>query len=333
MSTETLTGIKPKRKQENIFQKIPQVYYFLVIVTVGGIILDQVFANGNILSNPSILRNIVIRSVALGIVAVGQTFVMIGASIDLSVAYTISLAGVLTSLIMQGDPARVPIAIVIVLLIGAFIGLVNGLIITKLKVNPFIATLGTGLIIEGMLSGSFSNFTGSVPKSFQALGYNSLGPIPYSIILLAVVVIGGWFILRQTKFGAHLYGVGGNMEIARLSGLRTSRVIIIAHIFCSLTAVLSSFFIVSRLGSGAPWVGPDGVYDLESIATTVIGGTALSGGRGGVFGTLAGVLIFGVIDTVFNQLGVDTFLKMVLRGAIIILAVASYSVRSKREAA
>lgn len=333
MSTETLTGIKDKKERNNIFKRIPQVYYFLIVVTVTGIFLDQVFANGNILSNPSILRNILIRSVALGIVAVGQTFVMIGASIDLSVSFTISLTAVLTSLIMQGDPARVPIAIVIVLLVGALVGLTNGLIITKLKVNAFIATLGTGLIIEGFLSGTFSNWSGSVPKSFRALGYDSLGPIPLSVILLAAVVIAGWFILSNTKFGAHLYGVGGNVQIGRLSGLRTDRVIISAHVICSITAVLSALFIVSRLGSGAPWVGPDGVYDLESVATTVIGGTALSGGRGGVFGTIAGVLIFGVIDTVFNQLGVDTYLKMVLRGAIIILAVASYSVRSKREAA
>ena len=122
MSTETLTGITANKKRESIFKRIPQVYYFLVIVTVVGLILDQVFANGNILSNPSILRNILIRSVALGIVAVGQTFVMIGASIDLSVAYTISLTAVLTSLIMQGDPARVPLAIFVVLIVGAVIG-------------------------------------------------------------------------------------------------------------------------------------------------------------------------------------------------------------------
>lgn len=332
MTTKIIIGNEIKR--ENIFKKIPQVYYFLVIITILGFSLDQVYANGNILSNPVILRNILVRSVALGIVAVGQTFVMIGASIDLSVAYTISLTAVMTSLIMQGEPARVPMAIVIVLLIGAFVGLINGLVVTKLNVNAFIATLGTGLIIKGILNGTFSSGSlGSVPKSFQALGYESLGPVPYSIILLGVVVLIGWFILSWTKFGAHLYGVGGNILVGRLSGLRTSRVLISAHIISSLTAVIAGLFIVSRLGSGAPWVGPDGVYDLESVAATVIGGTALSGGRGGVFGTLAGVLIFGVIDTVFNQLGVDTFLKTVLRGAIIILAVASYSVRSKRETA
>jgi ribose transport system permease protein len=331
MTTGTVTANGVKRGKLNV--RIPPVYYFLLIITVVGIFLDSTFASGKILANPTILTNILIRSVALGIVAVGQTFVMIGASIDLSVAFTISLTAVMTSQIMQGDPARVPMAIAVVIGLGILIGWINGLLITKANVNAFIATLGTGLIIKGILNGTFANFKGSVPKSFQAFGYDSIGPIPISVLTLLIVVTLGWFILSRTKFGAHLYGVGGNREIGRLSGLRTARVIIGAHIICSITAVLSGLFIVSRLGSGAPWVGPDGVYDLESVATTVIGGTALSGGRGGVFGTLAGVLIFGVIDTVFNQLGVDTYLKTVLRGAIIILAVASYSVRSKREAA
>ena len=331
MTSESISA--KSAKWANLVARIPPVYYFLVIIALAGIILDNLLANGNILSNPTILTNILVRSVALGIVAVGQTFVMIGASIDLSVAYTISLTAVLTSQLMQGDPARVPMAIAAVLTLGVVIGLINGLIITKLNINPFIATLGTGLVIKGILNGSFANYKGAVPKSFQFIGYESLGPIPISVLILLVVVVIGWFILSWTKFGAHLYGVGGSREIGRLSGLRTSRVMIGAHIICSLTAVLTGLFIVSRLGSGAPWVGPDGVYDLESVATTVVGGTALSGGRGSVFGTLAGVLIFGVIDTVFNQLGVDTYLKTVLRGAIIILAVASYSLRSKREAA
>lgn len=331
MSSETLSVARVRRIAQGI--RIPQVYYFLVIIAIVGVVLDQLFASGNILRNPTILTNILIRSVALGIVAVGQTFVIVGASIDLSVAFTISLVAVLTSEIMQGDPSRVPMAIAVVFAIGGVIGLVNGLVITKLKVNPFIATLGTGLIIKGILNGTFANYKGSVPESFRSFGYDSIGPIPISVLILLGVVVLGWFILSSTRFGAHLYGVGGSRELGRLSGLRTSRILIGAHVICSLTAVLTGLFIVSRLGSGAPWVGPDGVYDLESIATTVIGGTALAGGRGGVFGTLAGVLIFGMIDTVFNQLGIDTYLKTVLRGAIIILAVASYSIRSKREAA
>ena len=209
----------------------------------------------------------------------------------------------------------------------------NGLTITKLHVNPFIATLGTSLIIKGIINATFSNYTGSVPQSFEFFGYGTLGPLPVSILILLLIVLAGWFLLARTKFGSHLYGVGGNSEVARFSGVRTDRVLIGAHIICSMTAVLAGLFLVSQMRSGAPWVGPNGVYDLNSIATTVIGGTALTGGKGGVWGTLGGVLIFGVLETVFNQLGVNPYLKTVLQGAIIVLAVASYTIRSKKEAA
>jgi ribose transport system permease protein len=269
----------------------------------------------------------------LGIVAVGQTLVLIGASIDLSVAFTISITAVMSSYIMQGKTENVPVAIAGVFLIGIAIGLTNGLIITKLRVNPFIATLGTGLIIKGIINASFSNYTGSVPQAFEYFGYGTIGPIPVSIIILLLVVIIGWFILARTKFGAHLYGVGGNSEVARLSGVRTDRVLIGAHVLCSVTAVLSGMFLVSLMRSGAPWVGPNGFYDLNSIAVAVIGGTALSGGKGDVWGTLAGVLIFGILSTAFNQLGVNPYLKTVFQGLIIVLAVASYTIRSKKEAA
>jgi ribose transport system permease protein len=312
--------------------RIPPVYYFLIVVLVVSITLDQIYGDGQMLT-PTILANILVRSVALGIVAMGQTFAIIGASIDLSVAYTVSMTAVMASYWMQDDPARVPMAVVLVFIMGAGIGLINGLLTTKLKVNAFIATLGTGLVIKGLLNAAFSNFTGAVPRSFQSFGYDYIGPVPISALILLAVVIVSWFVLSRTRFGAHLYAVGGNQEASRLSGLRTDRVLIVTHIITSLTAVLTGLFVVSRLRSGAPWVGTDGLYDLESIAATVIGGTALSGGRGGVWGTLAGAIIFGILDTVFNQLGVDTYLKTVLRGAIIILAVASYTMRSRREAA
>jgi ribose transport system permease protein len=331
MTTATNSGNRINRILQTL--RIPPVYFFLVVIFLFGGLMDQIFSDGQIFTNQAILINIIVRSVALGIVAIGQTLVIIGASIDLSVAYTISITAVMSSYIMQGDPANVPLAILVVFGIGALIGLVNGLIITKLHVNSFITTLGTSLIIKGIINATFTNYTGSVPRSFQYFGYEMIGPIPVAVIVLIIVVLAGWFLLNRTKFGAHLYGVGGNVEVARLSGLRTDRVLIGAHILCSMTAVLTGLFLVSRLQSGAPWVGPDGLYDLESIATTVVGGTALAGGKGGVWGTLAGVLIFGVLDTVFNQLGVNPYLKTVLRGVIIVLAVASYTYRSKKEAA
>ena len=329
MTSATITASVQERFRSS---RIPPVYYILVVVFVLAILVDAVFGRGQMLS-PEILTNMVVRSVALGIIAIGQTFVMLGASIDLSVAYMVSVTAVMASFLMQGDPARVPMAIAVVIVIGIIVGLVNGLIITKLKVNAFIATLGVGLLLKGLLNASFSNFAGAVPRSFQSLGYGTIGPVPISILILLGVALLAGFILQRTRFGAHLYGVGGSEEVARLSGVRTDRVIIIAHIICALTAVLTGLFVVSRLRSGAPWVGPDGLYDLESIAAVVVGGTALSGGKGGVAGTIAGVLIFAILDTMFNQIGMDAFLKQLLRGAIIILAVASYTFRSKFEVA
>ena len=314
-------------------RNIPPVYGILVIIFLVSILLDLFFGIDDqlFIFNPTILTNILVRSVALGIVAVGQTFVMIGASIDLSVAFTISVTAVGASYLMAGDPGRVWWTVLVLFGVGIVIGVLNGTIISRLKVNPLIATLGVGLILKGLLNATFENFAGSVPASFQTFAYDAIGPVPISVLVLFAVVIAGWFVLRRTRYGAHLYAVGGNEETARLSGLHTGRVLTIAHVICSLTAVLTGLFVVSRLRSGAPWVGTDGLYDLESIAATVIGGTALSGGKGGVWGTLAGVLIFSLLDTMFNQIGIDAYMKAILRGAIIILAVGFYTFRSKAE--
>jgi ribose transport system permease protein len=273
------------------------------------------------------------RMVALGIVAIGQTFVILAGSIDLSVANLISVAAVLASFIMQGRPGMMLVAVVAVLAVSAFVGLINGMLVARLQVSPFIATLGSGLILQGLLSASFTNFAGSVPIEFQAVAYGALGPLPYSVIGLFLLAILASILLTATKFGAHLYAVGGNAEGARLAGIRTDLVTIGAHVLCSLTAGVSGLYLASRLRSGAPWVGRDGVYDLESIAVVVIGGTLLAGGRGGVWGTLAGVLLFAVLDASFNMLDVSAYPKLVLRGAIVIAAVAVYTFRSRELAA
>lgn len=269
------------------------------------------------------------RMVALGIVALGQTLAILVGSIDLSVANLISVAAVLASFIMKGEPAMIAPAMLAVLALSAAVGLVNGLIIARLDVNPLIATLGVGLILQGLLSASFSNFAGSVPSAFQAFAYGRIGPLPWSVLLLVLLALALWLMLTRTRFGAHLYATGGNRDGARLAGIRTERVIIGAHVLCSLMAGLTGLYLASRLRAGAPWVGRDGVYDLESIAVVVIGGTLLAGGRGGVWGTLAGVFLFATLDAVFNMTGIDAFPKQVLRGAIVILAVAIYAVRSR----
>jgi ribose transport system permease protein len=269
------------------------------------------------------------RMVALGTVALGQTLVILCASIDLSVGSTISVAAVLASFIMHGNPALIGPAVLLVLLVTAAIGAANGLVIAWLRVGPLIATLGSGLILQGVLSANFNNFAGSVPPVFEVVAYGSAGPLPWSVLALFVLAFLTAWLLRNMRFGAHLYALGGNAAGARLAGIRTDRVLVTAHVLCSLFAGLTGLYLASRLRSGAPWIGRDGVYDLESIAVVVIGGTLLSGGRGGVWGTIAGVLLFAVIDASFNMLGIPAFPKQVLRGAIVIGAVAIYSVRIK----
>lgn len=269
------------------------------------------------------------RMVALGIVALGQTFVIIAGSIDLSLGSLISVGAVMASFIMAGRPAMMLPAVLAVLGIAAVVGVVNGLVIARLRVSPLIATLGSGLILQGVLAANFNNFAGSVPPEFQGVAYGTIGPLPWSVLaLFGLTLLAAW-LLRDTRFGAHLYAVGGNAAGARLAGIRTDRVTIQAHVLCSLSAGLTGLYLASRLRSGAPWIGRDGVYDLESIAVVVIGGTLLAGGRGGVWGTIGGVLLFAVLDASFNMLGVPAFPKLVLRGAIVIAAVAAYAARQK----
>lgn len=269
------------------------------------------------------------RMVALGLVAIGQTFVILVGSIDLSVAALISAVAVLASHIMQGDAAMLLPAVLLCLGLCIAVGFVNGALVAYGGINPLIATLGTGLVIQGVLAASFGALQGSVAREFQVVAYGGVLGVPYSLLLLASLSLAAGFVLDRTLFGARIYAVGGNPDGARLAGIRTERVILFAHMVASLFAGAAGLYLAARLQSGTPWIGRDGIYDLESIAVTVIGGTILAGGKGGVAGTLAGVLLFASLDAGFNMLGIDAFLKQVLRGAIVIAAVAVHAVRAR----
>jgi ribose transport system permease protein len=307
------------------------VLVVLVFVFVGCLIAVTIDEGGtdNFLSVGNI-REMLVRSVALGIVAAGQTLVILGASLDLSVGWVVGLGSILAAETMNGQDSRIVLGIVVVLLFGAGVGLVNGLVITKLRVNAFIATLGMALVLRGYVESEYAGPVGGVPEGFQDLGFESWGPIPISVVLLLAIVAGAWLLLRYSRFGNRLYAVGGDEEVAKLSGVRTHRVIITAHVLCAVAAAITGLFIASRLGAGSPTIATEGGYDLESIAAVVLGGTYLLGGRGGVLGTLAGVFILAMLDNTFNQLEVNAFAKDVARGVILIAAVAAYSIRWRR---
>lgn len=269
------------------------------------------------------------RMVALGLIAIGQNVVILAGSIDLSVANLVSVCAVMASYLMQGDSHAIVYGVILTLIIAAGVGAINGLLVTSLSVSPLIATLGVGMVLQGVLSVAFTSLRGAVPKSFQTVAYGSIAEVPYAVLLLAAALGIAGYVLTRTLSGARLYTVGGNAHSARLAGIRTGRVIVGAHMVGSLMAGIGGLYLASWLGAGTPWVGRDGGYGLDSIAVVVIGGTLLAGGRGGVAGTLAGVFVFATLDAVFNMLQIDPFLSQVLRGAIVILAVGAYTFRSK----
>ncbi|MFE2726157.1 ABC transporter permease [Kitasatospora sp. NPDC059327] len=302
------------------------VYLALVALLVVGSVL--VGMRGGVLLDQGGILNIATRSTVLGLVAVGQTMVVVTGSLDLSVAYLVGLCSLVAAETMAGSTSMTVPGVLLALAVAALVGLANGLVITVLRTNAFIATLGVALILRGYLEHNYTGPAGSVPRAFQRLGYERIGPVPVAALLMAAVAAGAWWYLRRTRPGYHMYAVGGDIEVARLSGVRTSRTLITAHVLCALMAGLAGVLLAARLGSGAPYVGTDAGYDLESIAAVVLGGAALAGGRGGVVGTLGGVLILATLDTVFDDLAVDPFFKDVVRGVVLIAAVALYARRA-----
>jgi ribose transport system permease protein len=295
----------------------------LAIVLIGGALAAS---RGQNLFSTANLVDMFTRSSLLGFLAIGQTFAILCRSLDLSVGYVVALTSLVAATTMAGDPSRIALGVGAVLLISTVIGLVNGLIIVYLKVNPFITTLGMGLIIKGYLDTRYQGPAGNVPSEFQQFGYTRIGFLPLSTAVMLVVAALGIVYLRKTRTGYHMFAVGGNAEVARMSGIRTGRVMVTAHVLCSICAGLAGLLIAARFGTGSSLVY-NNLYELDSIAAVVLGGTLLLGGRGGIAGTLGGVLILAVLDTVFNIMRVDPFFKDVLRGVIIITAVAIYARR------
>lgn len=301
------------------------VYAVLLLAIVVGAVLTagqdrNFFSTGNI-------DNILTTTTILGFIAIGQTLVILVGSLDLSVPFVVSLASVVGAGMMAGDSGRVLPAVLFTLALAALIGLVNGLVVSGLKVHGFIATLGMGLILSGYLASNFQGSSGNAPRSFRLLDATRIGPVPIATLLMLGAALLAIWMLRRTRLGHHLYAVGGNAEVARMSGVRTQVPVIAAHVLCSVLAAIAGLLLLARLGVGQPTVGSQGNYDLMSIAAVVLGGTLLAGGKGNIAGTLAGVAIFAVLDNVMGVMQTNPFLKDVVRGLVIVVAVAVYARR------
>lgn len=294
-------------------------YLILVIIVVVASVFSQTF------TRPHNIFNVLRQGVALGLVSIGQTFIILTGGVDLSVSSTVSLTSCLTAGLMEGRvEAMVPV-ILFVLFIGVTIGFTNGLIVSELRVPPLITTLGMMSLIQGVVLLYTHSPIGMVPWAFAFLSEGYVGPVPFAVIFFALLFALAWFVLKRTTFGRYVYAVGGSEEIAYLAGIKTRLIINITYIIGSVAAASSGLFLASRCGSGDPLMGVG--YDFDSITAVIIGGTSLAGGRGSLIGTLAGVFIMCVLNNIMNLLGVFCFWQWVVKGMILIVALSTYRVR------
>ena len=266
------------------------------------------------------LIDILNQSIINGILAIGITVVIISGGIDLSIGSTFALAVVFGGqFLVNGMP--ILLAIFVTLIIGLCAGLVNGFLITKMGLQPFIATLGTMSACRGLayiVTGGWPVL--NIPSNFRnLLEGNILEGIPLSLFILFAFAIVGNILLRKTRFGIYTYAIGNNEEATRLSGVNVDFHKIWAYGFCGLGAALSGLILIARLGTGEPTAGQG--YELDAIAASAIGGTSLSGGKGFIVGTLIGTVLLSALRNGLIVVGVDTFWQFIATGIIIIFAV------------
>jgi len=332
MAAETGSGTARRSTWRRVLDEQRDVLIILGILLAILILAGAFIPEFRTLKN---LTNVLRQSVSLGIVSIGQTVAILVGGIDLSVGATISLVDVYATGFMAKytAPLMVTGMVAALLLLGLIVGFINANIITRIKLAPFIATMGVGAILQGLVLQYAKKPGGRIAPGWEFFAEGRIGPISFPVLFLAVLIAVTWSLLSRTVWGRHVKATGGSELIARLSGVRTRRVTTYAYMFCSLMAAVTGLYLTSRMGAGDPRVG--GLeyerFDLDSIAAVLIGGTRLGGGKGSIVGTLAGVLIVSYLNNIFNLVGVNPYLQWSIKGLILLGAVAVYSVRGKDE--
>lgn len=255
-------------------------------------------------------------------VAFGQTLVLLTGGIDLSVAGMAGMAGIFVTTLMV-DVGLDPYLAMAIVIVGAFLGgLLNGFFITKLKMVPFVVTLATGSIFTGII---YVVTKGSpimgMPEKATSLGQGVIsGIIPYPVVLMTILAAILVYMLKFTPFGRHIYAVGGNLYAAEIAGIKTAKVTSLVYGLSAVTAAIAGIMITCRLGTAQPTVGADWV--MPSVTAACIGGTSLSGGRGGIIGSIVGGVFMGVISNAIVILNVSPYWENVVIGAVVLVAIA-----------
>lgn len=273
---------------------------------------------------PRNLINVLRQATINGIIAVGMTFVILTAGIDLSVGAVLALSAVVTAdLLQKGVPPAVAIAAC--LAIGAGLGAVNGLIVARTRVPPFIATLGMMTVARGLaLTYTQGRPITGLPPEFRVLGTGSVGPIPMPVVVAAAVFLAGYLLLERTRHGQAIRAIGNNPTAARYAGIPTRGYVALVYVLSGLLAALAGIILTGRLNSAQPTAGLG--YEFDAIAAVVVGGTSFSGGEGSLAGTLLGALVIAVLNNGLNLLNVSSFWQPVVTGVVIALALLLYRV-------
>jgi ribose transport system permease protein len=294
----------------------------LLILVVVAVILYPGFLQ------PANLRDILNQNAAVGIIAVGMTLILLTGGFDLSVGATFALSGtVFAGMTLDHG---IMVGAVVALGAGLVAGIVNGLLVAVLHVNPFVATLGTSSAISG-LAFIYSNSAPFIVEdiSFRNLGVSQIAGIPLPIVILVVVFAAGWFLAHHTTYGRNVFASGGNREAARLSGLPVATIVASTYALTGVLAGLAGMISASRLGVGQADVGS--TIALDVIAVVVIGGTSLLGGEGAIWRSIVGLLILATLTNVFFSLNVDQNWQLIAKGLIVVGAVALDAYLRRRE--
>lgn len=298
------------------------IYFALLIVLIVARFLSPAFYQSTNIFN--VLR----QASALGILSVGQTIVMIAGGIDLSVAATMQLATIAIAELSGARGLPVLPAILIVLLLSALVGVANGLLVTRYRVPAFVATLFLGSVVTGArLVYTRATPSGVLPPAIRVLGRDSTWLVPNAALIFVVMAILADILLTRTSFGRKLYSVGGNTRAAWLSGVSVNRIRFISYILSAVLAGIGGLVLAGYVGYADQWIGRG--YELDSVAAVVIGGTSFAGGRGSIRGTIAGVLLVTVLLNLVLLLNLNVQWQLVVKGLVIIFAVALYSFRRK----
>ena len=299
----------------------PVLLVYAVVIVIGvaaSIINSQFLKSGNLL-------NILRQSIPLGLVAIGQTFVVLTAGIDFSVGPLAGLTAVTAATIFAGEVASLPVGMAIAIGVGVASGLITGFVVARLNANPFIVTFGIAGLLSGVTLMISSGPTTPAPSEYVAVYDASIGGVPLVVVLMGLVWLLAWAVLARFPFGRHLYGVGSAPESARLAGIGTPWIIVSVYVISGVLAALAGLFMLMRSGVAAPTFG-DG-FDFLSVTAITVGGISLYGGRGSLLGTLGGVLLLSMVSNVFNVTQVDIFYQRLVLGIIVLAAVALYKPR------